>query len=183
MRVGIVDDSSKKLLTSGYRLEQVRKIILNGIKANERRVKEGKMPGGRKLHRNAGEGSGKRCRKKLLDKSEWFKSKKKSEEQEEQNAEQSHTKSRARQNVQKKLQGVQPGTCLKTRTVLFVEQTKGGGLARVIREVITRIEHILGYRIKVVERSGTSIRNALPNTNHGEDHTIPLGRLQVQEVR
>ena len=125
------------------------------------------MPGGRKLHRNAGESSGKRCRKKLLDKSEWFKSKKKSEEQEKQNAEQSHTKSRAMQNVQKRLQGgvVQPGTGLKNRTVLFVEQTKGGGLARVIREVITRIEHILGYRIKVVERSGTSIRNALPNTN------------------
>ena len=68
--------------------------------------------------------------------------------------------SRARQNVQKRLQGgvVQPGTGLKTRTVLFVEQTKGGGLARVIRELLARIEHILGYKIKVVERSGTSKR-------------------------
>ena len=101
VRVGIVDEYSKKLLTSGYRLDQVRKIILNGIKAYERKLKESKMPGGRKLHRNAGESSGKRCRKKLLDKSEWFKSKKKSEEQEEQNTEQSRTKSRARKMCRK----------------------------------------------------------------------------------
>ena len=138
-----------------------------GIRTYERKLKESRMPGGRKLHRNAGESSGIRCRKKLLGKSEWFKSRKKSEEQEEQSSEQSGTRCRPRQNVQKKLQGgvIQAGTGLKTRTVLFLEQTKGGGLGKVIREVLARIEHILGYKVKVAERSGTSIRNALPNTN------------------
>ena len=40
---------------------------------------------------------------------------------------------------------------LKMRTVLFVDNTKDGGLAKKLREVVERIQHILGYRIKVVE--------------------------------
>ena len=54
---------------------------------------------------------------------------------------------------------------LKTRTVIFVEQTKDGKLAKDIREVVSRLVHIIGFNVKVVERTGTSLRNNMPNTN------------------
>ena len=73
-RVKIVDHYSQKLINSGYSLEQVQKIIINGIKGYERRRKEDR-DGSRMLHRTAGQSAGLRSRKKLLDKSEWFKTK------------------------------------------------------------------------------------------------------------
>ena len=58
---------------------------------------------------------------------------------------------------------------LKTRSVLFVDNTKDGGLARKLREVVERIQHILGYRIKVVERAGTPLKLHFPLSGLGED--------------
>ena len=43
---------------------------------------------------------------------------------------------------------------VKTRTVLFLEQTLMGELARRVREQLLRMEDVLGYRVKVVERTG-----------------------------
>ena len=54
---------------------------------------------------------------------------------------------------------------VRTRTIIFVEQTVGGKLAKTLREVLRKLEHILGFRVKVVEMTGTSLRNSLPNTN------------------
>ena len=48
--------------------------------------------------------------------------------------------------------------------VLFVENSKEGELAKGLRRVIERIKHILGYTIKVVERSGTPLRLMFPLT-------------------
>ena len=56
-------------------------------------------------------------------------------------------------------------TNMKIRTVLFIEQTKDGKLAKLVREVVTRLESMMGFRIKVVERAGTCLKNILPNTN------------------
>ena len=57
------------------------------------------------------------------------------------------------------------GIEMRTRTVIFVEQTRDGALAKELREVATRLEGLLGFRVKVVERTGSSLRNSLPNTN------------------
>ena len=57
---------------------------------------------------------------------------------------------------------------LKTAAVLFVENSKGGVLAKNIREVLERIHHILGYRIKVVERAGTPLSRMFPLSKIGE---------------
>ena len=46
---------------------------------------------------------------------------------------------------------------LKTRSVLFVEQTPHGELARQLRELMSRLEPTLGFRIKIVERAGKSL--------------------------
>ena len=42
---------------------------------------------------------------------------------------------------------------LKTSAVLFMENTKDGELAKDMRKVMRRVENILGYRIKIIERT------------------------------
>ena len=85
-------------------------------------------------------------------------------------------------------QKTQEERSLRTRTVLFVENTKEGGLARKLREVVERIQHILGYRKKVVERSGTPLKLLFPLGGLGEDDRcgredcIPCGQ-EGQEGR
>ena len=80
-KIQVVDHYSQKLINSGFGVEQVRKIVINGIKGYEKRVQESRQVGGRRLRRTAGESSAGRVRKKLLGKSEWFKKKKKNQNQ------------------------------------------------------------------------------------------------------
>ena len=77
-RMEIVDGYAQKLFNSGYKIDQVRRIILAGLKGYEKLLKESKKPGGRKLHRTAGESSKARARKKIMEKTEWFRDRKNS---------------------------------------------------------------------------------------------------------
>ena len=54
---------------------------------------------------------------------------------------------------------------MKTKTVLFVEKTDKGELASRLRKLETRLSDVTGYRIKIVEKGGTSLKQSLPNTN------------------
>ena len=60
---------------------------------------------------------------------------------------------------------------IKNRSVLFIENTRNGELAKAIKEVCGRLEDIFGYRIKVVERAGTPLKLL-----------FPLGRLDEGTV-
>ena len=51
--IDAINKYSQKLVNSGYRVEQIRKVIINGLKGYERRLRESMMPGGRRLHRTA----------------------------------------------------------------------------------------------------------------------------------
>ena len=54
---------------------------------------------------------------------------------------------------------------LPTRTVLFVEQTRGGELAKRLRSIGKRTENMMGFRTKIVEGVGSKLKNLLPNSN------------------
>ena len=176
-KVKVVDMYSQKLTNSGYRVDQVKRIVINGIKGYEKRVQESRIEGGRRLHRTSGESSTGRTRKKLLGKSEWFKKKKSFKKNDERAAKPAtpsdgtSVTSRKEQRFRgwKRRDGVQDtkpaDVNLKTRTVLFVEQTRDGKLAKMVREVLTRLEPMMGFRVKVVERAGSCLKNILPNTN------------------
>ena len=43
-----------------------------------------------------------------------------------------------------------PLCLLQTKTVLIVEQTRGGALAKMLRQVMTMIETMIGFKIKLV---------------------------------
>ena len=53
----------------------------------------------------------------------------------------------------------------KNKNSSFCGQTQYVQLAKDLRQVLQRLESILGFRIKVVDRTGTTIKNTLPNTN------------------
>ena len=71
---------------------------------------------------------------------------------------------------------------IPTRTVLFIEQTKGGELAKRLREVERRTHKMTGFRTKIVEGVGAKLKNLLPNSNPwkgagcGRDGCIPCSQ-------
>ena len=62
---------AQKMTNSGYKLLQTRRVILAGIEGYENMLRKNKEES-RKLHRTSSESSATRSRKKLTEKSEWF---------------------------------------------------------------------------------------------------------------
>ena len=46
-----------------------------------------------------------------------------------------------------------------------MERTPGGELVRRLRQLEQRLSEVTGWRVKIVERGGTTIKQVLPNTN------------------
>ena len=149
-KVEIVDNYSQKLSNSGYRGEQLKRIILNGIKGYEGKVRRCRN-NGRKLHRSSIDSMGERIRKKLVGKSNWFRKRKKSNMY-------GGVKKPGGTSEQKDKNFKEPSV----RTVLFVDQSPGGELARRIKEQLRTMEPTLGFKTKVVERTGQTLGSKFP---------------------
>ena len=54
---------------------------------------------------------------------------------------------------------------IETLAVLFVDQTKGGALQKAIQAAEDNIALMVGYRVRVVETSGTQLCRLFPYTN------------------
>ena len=96
-----------------------------------------------------------RSRRKIMGKSTWFKEGKKNSQWN--NA----TGPLPRPGKRKKIEGEE----LRNRSVIFVEHTPGGELAKLIRNQLTRMEELMGFKIKVVERAGTALKDLFSPTN------------------
>ena len=48
---------------------------------------------------------------------------------------------------------------------MFVEYTKNGELAKKLRELTGRLADVVGFKVKVVERTGTSLKSLFPTNN------------------
>ena len=149
-KVEIVDNYSQKLSNSGYRGEQLKRIILNGIKGYEGKVRRCRN-NGRKLHRSSIDSLGERIRKKLVGKSNWFRKRKKSNMY-------GGANKPGGTSEQKNKNFKEPSV----RTVLFVDQSPGGELARRIKEQLRTMEPTLGFKTKVVERTGQTLGSKFP---------------------
>ena len=153
-RAEVVDKYGKKLRTSGYSLEVTRRILGNGIKGYIAKVKRRKKLGTR-IHRTARESAKDRARKKLIGKSSWYKGNKDKVVEEEE-----LTKKHGASNGAGPRSRRPQGKKIKTRAVVFVDQTPKGELAKLMREQLYKLEDMMGFRIRVVERTG---RNILSN--------------------
>ena len=154
-KVKMVDDYAQKLSNSGYKGEQVRKIICNGIKRYEGRrrkcLREGRM-----LHRTSTDSQGARIRKKLLAKSNWFRKKRKSNKEEKPKRSKDKSQEWGAVNYNKELE---------VRSVLFVEQTPGGELSKRLREQLRGMEDTLGFKVRVAERTGRSLGSSFSQSS------------------
>ena len=54
---------------------------------------------------------------------------------------------------------------IETIAVMFVDQTVGGMLAKRLQMAEDAIAEMVGYRVRMVETSGTQLCRLLPNTN------------------
>ena len=80
-KVEMVNNYAQKLANSGYRGEQLKRIIINGIKGYENKRRRCRELG-RGVHRTSVDSSGARIKKKLLYKSNWFKKRRGEQERE-----------------------------------------------------------------------------------------------------
>ena len=138
-RAEVIDNYGRKLLTSGYSYEQTVKILVNGAKGYVANVKRARLHGRKRVHRTAQESCEVRDRKKLLGKTSWYRDRKiRKNENEELGG------GRMRSNM-KSHQGAREGN-LRTRAVIFVEQTPGVEMAKLLRELLQQLGATLGFR-------------------------------------
>ena len=177
-RAGVVDRYGCKLLTSGYSYAQTVKILANGAKGYLAKVRRAKAQGRSRLHRTSEESNQGRNRKKLLGKTAWYRDKKTEKgEQPDSKEEGGNSGSIYRGRGGSKLEhgtkkrryeAVEPEGAkmkkLKTRGVVFVEQTPRGELACALREQLNNIEFTLGFKLRVVEKTGRSLLSCFPQT-------------------
>ena len=83
VRCRVLDDFCMKMGNSGYGVGFMRKVVIGGITGYERKLvrsRDKSKPDWRPLHESAARSAGRRTKKKILDKSTWFKPKERSQE-------------------------------------------------------------------------------------------------------
>ena len=155
----IIDQYGQKLLNSGYTIHQTRKTIVNGIKSYESRKIRCRKEG-RKFRRTGKESLRSRQTAKLLQKTSWYK---KGGKEDCYNGGNKTKRVTGRNNNIKKT--ISPET---KRTVLFVENSPGGGLAKTLREVTERLLSFTNMNIKVVEKTGKPLKSQFPQDSWNE---------------
>ena len=162
----IIDDFCQKLFNSGYKEDQIRRIIIAGIKGWGGKVRRCEEEG-RRLRRTAKNSQEQRMRTKLIGKSSWFK-KKGGQKVDWYGMKDGQRGGRKKGKVRK------INTTTTPKSVLFVDQTPGGELACRMRELFNRIEPTIGFHLKVVERTGLSLQSQFPLTTLWDG--APCGR-------
>merc|ERR1711911_527563 len=162
-KVKIVDDYIETLNVSGYSEKEIKEIIESGLTGFVRKV-ERLRKAGVPFHRPATTTLQSRIKKKLLEKTNWYKQKPKDKEG---------------QNKKKKLSG-KVATSLEDEntpvSVMFCPQTPHGELARRLREADKKLKEVTKDAVKIVERAGTKLRFLLHKSNPFDNGTTKCER-------
>ena len=161
----VIDNYSVKLISSGYDRKQVHRVVTAGLKGFERLLYKQEQGLGN-IHRPAASNRKARNKKKLLGKSNWFRKKKDVTTEKPKRLDCANNRGPHNKKPSTKLnQGKNDKMELKTTTVLFIEHTPNGELARRFREAEVELSRITGFKVKVVERNGASIKSILHKAN------------------
>jgi hypothetical protein len=177
----IIDVFTQQLKSSGYNRKTAREIVVSGTLGWKRKIKRREQEG-TDFYRSARSTLAGRCRKKLLEKVTWYKTKRKREGEEDENKESQYSPSkRTRRDAHGQREQCQPmdKTMAKTnvmhkenvKAVMFVPYTVGSMLAKRMREAENTLQEMTGFRLKIVERSGTKLENVLAKADpwQGQD--------------
>ena len=144
-RIAIINDFSAQLGASGYSDTQIHRVVSAGLTGYQKLV-EKCQKGEAVMHRSAAEGFASRFRKKLLSPSNWFRPKRKNP---------------ASKRKKKNSHINDP----EVVTVMFVSQTPGGKLAKLLQKVEEKISKLTNERVRMVERAGRSVKQLLVRSN------------------
>ena len=158
-RIVVIDDFSRQLISSGWGRDQVYKIVTAGLLGYEN-IKLGAEKLGKGIHSSAAEGAVARRRKKLVGKSSWFKNPPKSNTRE---GPKHHSRKKKSSEVKERKTPV---------SILFVPQTPFGALANRLKEKEKLLSELCGETVKIIERSGTSIKQLLVKSNPWQKGTV-----------
>ena len=114
---------------------------------------------GLKLRSTALESRRTRYMGKLLDKTGWYRKRKTKKSMEKTGVNKNHKPG------SKAVEQITSTEEQEFKTVMFVEFTKNGELAKNMRELLARLEAVIGFRVKVVERAGASLKSLFPTNN------------------
>lgn len=158
-KIDIVDQFTRQLKNSGYGRKEARQAIISGIVGYERKCAK-RRKDGMNFYRNAASTLKRRVKKKLLQKTTWYKQKKRNE-----NENETKGKRTSEENKKEKEKGKEIHGGSKVKAVMFVPQTKGSRLAKMLREKEYEMEKLSGFRMKIVERAGEKLEDILCQSN------------------
>ena len=161
----IMENFTRQCKNSGWGRREIKEMIISGYTGWQRRLERRKEQCGQE-YRGAASSLPLRTRKKLTGREDWYKvtgNDKREREQEDMGLPRKKRRKRGENKVENKKSN--------NIAVMFVPYTKGGELARRLREVENQLENQTGYRIKIVERTGTRLEDILHRSNpwRGQD--------------
>ena len=165
-----------KLRVSGYGVRQRLNIMLSGLKGYKYMVEE-EARGGRKINRARVDGAKTRRIRKVLGKTNWFRSKRKSPKYSRlrggcTRAPPTTTELKDLGRKSRKTEN------RETEAVLFVPCMRGGILQRMIQDAEDKfVEGTKRKGIKVIERGGTKLKDLLSSNQHSKKRCDRRGCL------
>ena len=170
----IIEHYIQQLKISGYERGQTRDVICSGVTGWQRKIlrREREAKG---FYRHARSTLKSRNKKKLVEKTTWFRDRDRDEEEEENEMHLPHRKMMGRGEGKKKdatkKNTRKMGSVPEVKAVMFVPYTAGSKLAKQLREAEEKLGSLTGYRLKMVEKAGDKLENLLTKSNpwQGQD--------------
>ena len=174
--LGVVEHYTTQLKQSGYERKQAKEIVCSGVTGWQRKVQRREREG-RGYYRLGSSTLKDRTRKKLLEKTTWYRPKRRAEDAdgEEERYGQRMQMDRGGGDAQgerivrkmmKKFPKVKDdGKKSDIKAVMFVPFTMGSKLAKSLRDAEEKLCSITGYRLKVVEKAGDKLEDLLAKSN------------------
>ena len=147
----VIDHFTQQLVNSGYLRKQVYEIISSGLKGYENKIERRKRAK-ENFYRKGIETLEERTRKKLTEKTSWFKKKKNKE----------ILKYKKKSNKRDMREKYETGAETEgAKAVITVPHTHCGLLASLMRQKEEELFRLTGYRLKITERVGPSLKSQL----------------------
>ena len=160
-KLEVVDKFTHQLKNSGYSRQECKEIVMSGIRSwlrrHARREKEG-----RGFYRGAASTLQGRMRKKLMDKTTWFRPREEGEDEGERGQAVAMGRGQKRKGQE---EGSKDRGVPEVKSVLFCPYTVRGELAKRLRKEEETLEGLTGYRLKVVEQVGDKLLQRLHTSN------------------
>ena len=163
----IMEIAIRELKTSGHKRKEVSEIVCSGMTGWMRKLKRRREEG--EMYRPAYKTLAGRCKKKLLENTNWYKVRRKRDRDEfeeiekgedsegEKGGDWKRRKKNGDKGVEKKVRKIEP----KAKAVFFIPYTHNSLLAKQLRESEAKLYELTGYKLKIVERAGVKLEDLL----------------------